>query len=77
MALFEGRSGRGGYSTVKSVKEKMVLPTDVQTGKSNKTKKTRAKPDNGETSQAVRLADVLYEFVTHRLPDFKLEAIWR
>ena len=72
MALFEGRSGRGGYSIVKPGKGKAVLPTDVQTGKSNKPKKTRAKADNGETSQAVRLAGILYEFVTQQLPGFKL-----
>jgi len=72
MALFEGRSGRGGYSTVKPATGKTVLPTDGRAGKSNKSKKTRAKADNGEMSQAVMLAGVLYEFVTHQLPNFKM-----
>jgi hypothetical protein len=49
-----------------------VLADHPKVPESKNPKRTRAKPVDGVMEQAIRLADVLYEFVVHRLPDFKL-----
>ena len=72
MTLFEGRSLRGGNIASNPGKEKIVLADHSKVPRSKIPMKTSTRSDNGAMGQAVRLADVLYEFVTHRLPDFKL-----
>ena len=62
MMFFENRNARGGYS---------VKP-DSAVRRSPRPKKSAAKRNSVKNGRATKLADTFYEFVTDRLPNFKL-----
>jgi hypothetical protein len=63
--FFEGRTSHGGYSVKGGTRSRSAKNTKKSKAKRNSVKKT-------ECEKAIRLADMFYEFVTNRLPDFKL-----